>query len=95
MPTLDLRRLRCTVFKPDRVSDYVSELALFLSACNLSNRKYAYLHLLTDTLGDRHCSHSTRLCAPNYAICTVSVLVEELSELSRFTRTRLTDDHQN
>ena len=62
---------------------------------HLSNRKYPYLHLLTDALGDRHCSHSTRLCAPNDAICTVSVFVEELSELSRFARTRLTDDHQN
>lgn len=51
----------------------------------------AHLHLLANTLRNRHSSDTTRLRASDYAEPTVPVFIQELRELSGLPRTGLTD----
>ena len=55
-----------------------------------------YLHFFTDTLGDRHGSHTTRLSSANdSAMRAVTIFIQELTELRRLARARLSNDHDN
>lgn len=52
-------------------------------------------HLLADPFGDRHGSDSPRLRAANHAVVAVSILVEELGELSGLAATSFADDNDD
>ena len=56
---------------------------------------FAYLHLLADTFCDRHSGYTPRLSASHNAILTVSVLVQELAELSGLSRAGFADDYDD
>lgn len=69
-----------TIFESNRISNNGPKLAL---------------HLLANTLSDRHSCHTSRLCAAYHSRLAISVLVQKLCQLSRLARPRFANDNHH
>jgi len=54
-----------------------------------------YLHLFANAFGNRHSCHASRLRAANHSELTISILIEELCQLSGLARTGLSNDNDH
>ena len=76
---------------------HVFDLSLLAGAVLETNGIYDLttqldLHLFADALCNTHSCNATRLCTPDKSLLCVAILKQELGQLSRLSRARLTDD---